>query len=191
MERPFVYKKPSTGRKNRDGVIRCNQKFAAFRKNIYFCSVMTKAKQKSRTVKKQKIMKKIAFLLFAALLSTTTITAQKTVVSMRQSDEKVFNTVEVMPEFPGGVDSLMTFLMRTIKYPKEAMDKGIQGRVVVRFVVEKDGQVSEPEILRSVFPVFNEEALRVIRCMPKWKPGMQSGKVVRVFFTLPISFRLS
>lgn len=136
-------------------------------------------------------MKKITFLLFVALLSTTTITAQKTVVSMRQSDEKVFNTVEVMPEFPGGVDSLMTFLMRTIKYPKEAMDKGIQGRVVVRFVVEKDGQVSEPEILRSVFPVFNEEALRVIRCMPKWKPGMQSGKVVRVFFTLPISFRLS
>lgn len=136
-------------------------------------------------------MKKIAFLLFAALLSTTTITAQKTVVSMRQSDEKVYTAVEVMPEFPGGMDSLMTFLVRTVKYPQEAKDKGIQGRVAVKFIVEKDGQVSEPEIVRSVFPVFNDEALRVVRCMPKWKPGMQDGKVVRVFFTLPITFRLN
>lgn len=136
-------------------------------------------------------MKKIAFLLLVALMSTTTISAQKTVISMRQSDEKVFDVVEHMPEYPGGMDSLMTFLMRTVKYPKEAMDKGIQGRVLVKFVVEKDGQVSEPEIVKSVFPALNEEALRVIRCMPKWKPGMQSGKVVRVFFTLPITFRLS
>ena len=136
-------------------------------------------------------MKKIAFLLLVALMSTTTISAQKTVISMRQSDEKVFDVVEHMPEYPGGMDSLMTFLMRTVKYPKEAMDKGIEGRVMVKFVVEKDGQVSEPNIVKSVFPALDEEAQRVVRCMPRWKPGMQSGKVVRVFFTLPITFRLS
>ena len=136
-------------------------------------------------------MKKIAFLLLVALMSTTTISAQKTVISMRQSDEKVFDVVEHMPEYPGGMDSLMTFLMRTVKYPKEAAEKGIQGRVVVMFIVEKDGQISEPEIQKSVFPTLDEEALRVIRCMPKWKPGMQSGKVVRVRFNIPITFRLS
>lgn len=136
-------------------------------------------------------MKKIAFLLLVALLSTTTITAQKTVVSKNQSKEVVFDEVEQMPEYPGGRDSLMTFLMRTVKYPKEAMEKGVQGRVLVKFIIEKDGQVSEPEIVRSVYPALDEEARRVVRCMPKWNPGKQNGKVVRVFFTLPIMFRLS
>ena len=136
-------------------------------------------------------MKKIAFLLFVALLGTTTITAQKTVISKNQSKDKVFDVVEQMPEFPGGQDSLMTFLMRTMKYPKEAMDKGVQGRVVVKFVIEKDGQVSEPEIVKSVYPALDEEARRVIRCMPNWQPGKQSGKVVRVYFTMPVTFRLN
>ena len=97
-------------------------------------------------------MKKIAFLLLVALLSTTTITAQKTVISKNQSKERVFDVVENMPEFPGGQDSLMSFLMHTIKYPKEAMEKGIQGRVVAKFIVEKDGQVSTPKVVRSVYP---------------------------------------
>ena len=136
-------------------------------------------------------MKKIAFMLLVALLSTTTITAQKTVISKNQSKEKVFDVVETMPEFPGGQDSLMSFLMHTVKYPKGAMEKGIQGRVVVKFIVEKDGQVSTPQVVRSVYPALDEEALRVIRCMPKWKPGKQNGKEVRVFFTLPVTFRLN
>ena len=135
-------------------------------------------------------MKKIAFLLLVALLSTTTITAQKTVISKNQSKEKVFDVVENMPEFPGGQDSLMSFLMHTIKYPKEAMEKGIQGRVVAKFIVEKDGQVSTPKVVRSVYPALDEEALRVIRYMPKWKPGKQNGREVRVFFTLPVTFRM-
>ena len=135
-------------------------------------------------------MKKIAFLLLVALLSTTTITAQKTVISKNQSKERVFDVVENMPEFPGGQDSLMSFLMHTIKYPKEAMEKGVQGRVVAKFIVEKDGQVSTPQVLRSVYPALDEEALRVIHCMPKWKPGKQNGREVRVFFTLPVTFRM-
>ena len=135
-------------------------------------------------------MKKIACMLLVALLSTTTITAQKTVVSKKQSKEVVFDTVDQMPEFPGGLDSLMSFLTSTIKYPKEAMDKKIEGRVMVKFIVEKDGQVSTPQVLKSVCPAVDEEALRVIRCMPRWKPGKQNGKEVRVFFTLPVTFRM-
>ena len=145
---------------------------------------------KEKTLKKVMIMKKIAFMLLMALLSTTTITAQKTVVSKKQSKEVVFDIVDQMPEFPGGLDSLMSFLTSTIKYPKEAMDKKIEGRVMVKFIVEKDGQVSEPEIVNSAFPALDEEALRVIQCMPKWKPGKQNGNVVRVSFTLPVAFRL-
>ena len=136
-------------------------------------------------------MKKIAFLLLVALMSTTTITAQKTVISKNQPSEPVFEVVEQMPVFPGGQDSLMTFLMRTMKYPKEAMDKGIEGRVLVKFIVEKDGLVNEATITKSVYPALDEEALRVVRYMPRWQPGKQSGKNVRVFFTLPISFRLN
>jgi protein TonB len=135
-------------------------------------------------------MKKIAFMLLVALLSTTTITAQKTVISKNQSKDIVFDVVENMPEFPGGQDSLISFLMHTVKYPKEAMSKGIQGRVLAKFIVEKDGQVSTPQVIKSVYPALDEEALRVIRCMPRWKPGKQNGKEVRVFFTLPVTFRL-
>ena len=85
---------------------------------------------------------------------------------------------------------LLVALLSTIKYPKEAMEKGIQGRVVAKFIVEKDGQVSTPKVVRSVYPALDEEALRVIRCMPKWKPGKQNGREVRVFFTLPVTFRM-
>ena len=136
-------------------------------------------------------MKKIALLLLVALLSSTTITAQKTVVSKKQSKEKVFDVVEEMPQFPGGQEGLMIFLRDNMKYPKEATEKGIQGRVLAKFIVEKDGLVSEPEIVKSVYPALDEEALRVVRCMPKWKPGKQNGKPVRVRFTIPLSFRLN
>ena len=135
------------------------------------------------------IMKKIALMLLVALLSSTAVMAQKTVIKTNQSKEPVFDVVEVMPQFPGGQDSLMSFLMHTVKYPKEAMEKGVQGRVVVQFVIEKDGQVSSPEVLKSV-PALDKEALRVVQSMPKWAPGKQRGKEVRVKFTLPVTFRL-
>ena len=135
-------------------------------------------------------MKKIALMLLVALLSSTAVMAQKTVIKKNQSKEPVFDVVEVMPQFPGGQDSLMSFLMHTVKYPKEAMEKGVQGRVVVQFIVEKDGTVSSPNVVKAVTPALDQEAIRVVQCMPKWAPGKQRGKEVRTKFTLPVTFRL-
>lgn len=135
-------------------------------------------------------MKKIALMLLVALLSSTAVMAQKTVIKKNQSKEPVFDVVEVMPQFPGGQDSLMSFLMHTVKYPKEAMEKGVQGRVVVQFIVEKDGTVSSPNVIRAVTPALDQEAIRVVQSMPKWAPGKQRGKEVRTKFTLPVTFRL-
>ena len=111
---------------------------------------------------------------------------------LEQKDDttKIFEVVEQMPKFPGGDAAMMQFLSRTVKYPKDAQEQQKQGRVVVSFVVEKDGSVTEAKILRSVFPSLDEEALRVISAMPKWEPGMQRGKAVRVKYTIPISFKL-
>ncbi len=103
---------------------------------------------------------------------------------------KVFDVVEQMPEFPGGTQELMQFLYSNIKYPKDAMDADMQGRVLVTFVVNADGQVVEPQVVKGVCPSLDAEAIRVIKAMPKWKPGMQKGHAVRVKYTIPISFRL-
>ena len=105
--------------------------------------------------------------------------------------EKPFDVVEQMPEFPGGQEALMQFLRQEVKYPKEAFKDGVQGRVVVQFVVEKDGSISEVEVVKKVNEHLDAEAVRVVNAMPKWKPGKQKGENVRVKYTLPISFRLS
>ena len=104
--------------------------------------------------------------------------------------DETFAVVEQMPEFPGGMKELMTYLKDNIKYPKAAQDKKVQGRVIVQFVVEKDGTPTEFNVLRSVDPDLDAEALRVLGEMPKWKPGMQKGQVVRVKYTVPVTFRL-
>lgn len=104
--------------------------------------------------------------------------------------DEVFMVVEQMPEFPGGMKELMTYLKDNIKYPKAAQDKKVQGRVIVQFVVEKDGTPTEFNVVRSIDPDLDAEALRVMKEMPKWKPGMQRGQVVRVKFTVPVSFKL-
>lgn len=104
--------------------------------------------------------------------------------------DEVFMVVEQMPEFPGGMKELMTYLKDNIKYPKAAQDKKVQGRVIVQFVVEKDGTPTEFNVVRSVDPDLDAEALRVLGGMPKWKPGMQKGQVVRVKYTVPVAFRL-
>ena len=108
-----------------------------------------------------------------------------------EPDDKPFDVVEQMPEFPGGKEALMKFISENVKYPKEAEEKGLQGRVVVRYVIEKDGSISEVEIAKSVNEYLDAEAIRVVNAMPKWKPGKQNGKPVRVKFTLPVTFRLS
>ena len=104
--------------------------------------------------------------------------------------EEVFMVAEQMPEFPGGMKEMLKFLQENVKYPENAMKNNVQGRVIVQFVVEKDGTPTEFKVLRSVDPDLDAEALRVMKAMPKWKPGMQKGQVVRVKFTVPVSFKL-
>lgn len=102
----------------------------------------------------------------------------------------IFQVVEVMPEFPGGMGECLKFLGKNIKYPTIAQENGVQGRVIVQFVVNKDGSIVDPVVVRSVDPYLDKEALRVIKSMPKWKPGQQRGKAVRVKYTVPVTFKL-
>lgn len=104
--------------------------------------------------------------------------------------EEVFMVAEQMPEFPGGMKEMLKFLQENVKYPENAMRNNVQGRVIVQFVIEKDGTPTEFKVLRSVDPDLDAEALRVLQTMPKWKPGMQRGEVVRVKYTVPVSFKL-
>lgn len=107
-----------------------------------------------------------------------------------EEKEEVFFVVEVAPEFPGGLDSLMKYLQENITYPKEARDANIQGIVYVTFIVEANGSVSSVKVLRGIGGGCDEEAARVVKEMPAWKPGTQRGKQVRVQFNLPVRFIL-
>lgn len=107
-----------------------------------------------------------------------------------QEPNKVHEHVEVMPQFPGGNVELMRYLSANIKYPTIAAENGIQGRVVLKFVVSKDGSISNIQIVRSLDPSCDKEAIRVVKGMPKWIPGMQNGHPVAVYFTLPVLFKL-
>jgi TonB family protein len=103
---------------------------------------------------------------------------------------KPFDVVEQMPQFPGGPAEMMAFLAKNIRYPVAAEKAGVQGRVIVTFVVEKDGSIAEARIVKSVSPELDAEALRVINAMPNWLPGRQNGEAVRVKYTVPVTFRL-
>lgn len=105
-------------------------------------------------------------------------------------EQQIFQVVEEMPEFPGGMAECLKFLAKNIKYPVIAQENGIQGRVVCAFVVNKDGSIVDIEVLRGVDPSLDKEAVRVLSTMPKWKPGKQRGKPVRVKYTVPVMFRL-
>ena len=103
---------------------------------------------------------------------------------------KVFDVVEEMPSFPGGQGALMQYLASNIKYPVVAQENGVQGRVIVSFVVERDGSISDVKVARSVDPSLDREAQRVVKSMPRWSPGKQNGSTVRVKYTVPVVFRL-
>lgn len=105
-------------------------------------------------------------------------------------ENKVFDVVEQMPSFPGGPSALMQYLSSNIKYPVVAQENGVQGRVVVSFVVERDGSITDVQVARSVDPSLDREAQRVVRSMPKWIPGKQNGQAVRVKYNVPVAFRL-
>lgn len=107
-----------------------------------------------------------------------------------ESSQEIFTVVETPPEFPGGSVALFKWINSAIKYPIVAQENGIQGRVSCAFVVNRDGSIVDAEVIRGVDPALDKEALRVINSMPKWTPGKQRGKPVRVKFTLPVTFRL-
>jgi protein TonB len=105
-------------------------------------------------------------------------------------EKVIFQVVEEMPEFPGGMAECMKWLGKNIKYPTISQENGVQGRVIIQFVVNRDGSIVDAQVARGVDPYLDKEALRVVGLMPKWKPGKQRGKEVRVKYTLPVMFRL-
>lgn len=114
-----------------------------------------------------------------------------TITMKKGDDDKAFEVVEKMPAFPGGDKALLEFLSKNIKYPVEAQKKGLQGRVVVNFIVEKNGSINHANVIRSVDPLLDAEALRVVQSMPNWTPGMHNGKAVRVKYNIPVLFQLN
>lgn len=107
-----------------------------------------------------------------------------------QQEDPVYTVAEVMPSFPGGNSELIKYIHANLKYPEAAQQQGIQGRVIVTYVVEKDGSITQAEIIRSLDPLLDAEAIRVINSMPKWTPGKDKGKTVRVKYTVPAVFKL-
>ena len=130
------------------------------------------------------------FGLFLVLLVCLPSFAQQKPVEKVDSDG-VYLMPDQLPEFPGGIQAMMKFLSTNIKYPVEAQKKGISGRVIVQFVIMEDGTLDQAKVIRGVDPLLDEEALRVVKSMPKWKPGMDRGEAVKVRFTAPIMFNLS
>ena len=113
--------------------------------------------------------------------------------SLKQAEmtaDEVYFTVEEMPEFEGGDLALKKFIVENVKYPEQAKINGIQGRVFIQFVVNQKGEIEQVKVVRGVDAALDAEAIRVISLLPKWKPGKQSGKPVRVSFTVPINFEL-
>ena len=133
-------------------------------------------------------MKKLIIMSLMALFGLTTVSAQKTVVA--QKEQKVFDIVEQMPEYPGGMEALFKYLSENVKYPEDAKNQKIEGRVLASFIVEVDGSISDVKIAKPVFPSLDAEAVRVLSGMPNWIPGKQGGKAVRTKFTVPIAFNL-
>jgi TonB family protein len=109
----------------------------------------------------------------------------------KQLEEEVFTIVEVNPEFNGGMNEMLNFLREHIIYPEDAKEIGIEGKVLIQFIVHKDGQLSDFKVIKKVYPSVDREALRVVQKMPKWIPGKNNGKIVSVRVVIPIIFKLS
>jgi protein TonB len=135
-------------------------------------------------------MKKIFLFLLLLNLSPVFLKAQTEGETTPNKNEDVFTVVETMPEYPGGEKAMNKFLDENLTYPKDAIKQGIQGKVWVGFIVDKEGKIAEIEVLRGIGGGCDEEAVRVIAKMPNWIPGKQSGKPVVVKFRFPINFTL-
>ena len=135
-------------------------------------------------------MKTIELMLTVVLVFFfTAISAQEKKESKPNADG-VYYEVEVMPEFPGGFTALQEFLVKNIQYPEQAKKEGITGKVFVQFIIDETGKVTDPKVLKSVHPLLDAEAFRVISSMPDWTPGTVKGEKVKVAFTLPIMFAM-
>ena len=121
----------------------------------------------------------------------TTVVKNEAPTQEKTAEDEIYNVVEEIPIYLGGHEALMKYIQQNVRYPKEAQDKGIQGRVVVQFVVNKDGSISDAKVVKPVDPQLDAEALRVVNAMPNWTPGKDKGEPVRTRFTLPVSFRLA
>ena len=119
-----------------------------------------------------------------------TVLNSKHVINQKDK-EKVYTVIEKMPQFPGGESELLKYIGNNLKYPVEAQQKGIQGKILVRFVVNKTGKVENAEVIRGLDPAIDKEGLRVINSLPIWMPGEQKGEKVSVWYTLPITFKLT
>ena len=133
-------------------------------------------------------MKKFIIMSLMALFGLTTVSAQKTVVAKK--NQQVFDVVEKMPEYPGGQAALFEYLQKNVKYPADAEKKKVEGRVLVTFVVNTDGSITDIEVVRKTFPSLDAEAVRVISGMPRWKPGEQKGQKVPDKYTVHLTFLL-
>ena len=108
----------------------------------------------------------------------------------KKANDKVLEKAEVMPEYPGGDQAMMKFVSENVQYPEEAKEKEISGRVLVSFIVEKDGSIADVKVVKGIGGGCDEEAVRVVKAMPKWKPGKDKGKPVRVSYMMPFTFKL-
>lgn len=124
-------------------------------------------------------------------LIITTVNQQKEIDNEKISQPDVFDEVDEMPQFPGGMAGLMQYLSTNVRYPEDAKESGAQGRVIVSFIVEKDGSISNARVTKPTYSSLDDEALRVVSNMPKWTPGKQNGEAVRVRYSIPVSFRMN
>ena len=131
-------------------------------------------------------MKKLLFFLILGFTTLTTARAQNTDTPCC----KVFHVVEQMPQFPGGQAAMMKFIADSLRYPSVVCTGGVEGRIVVRFVVDCKGNIVNPLVVRSVDPLLDREAIRLVKSMPKWIPGKQNGKPVNVVCFVPVRFKL-
>ena len=133
---------------------------------------------------------KSIFAIIASLVLTVAFAGSLGAQNEKRID-RIYTTVDVEPKFPGGMDGLALFLQRNIKYPKAAQEANLEGTVYVSFVVERNGEVSNVKILRGIGYGCEDECIRVVKLMPKWKPGKNNGRKVRVQYNLPVRFILS
>ena len=172
--------------------------FRRTKKEPFNILMSMKNKQKTNSFAGYKYLLFVPLIISLLAMNSTAMRAnvQKKVVKTNKTtkksgaNDKVYVVVEQMPSFPGGDSALLKYLLANVKYPVPALKAQKQGRVMVRFTVEKDGAISNVKVARSVTPSLDAEAVRAIKSMPKWSPGKQGGEFVRVKYIVPVSFRL-